>query len=410
MIEARARAGGRVLTVRESFAHRQHAEAGADLIDESQAEICTLIGEMGLRRVPILSGGFTGIRQVGRSRRISGRKGWIELQRRLAPEVRSFCLGEQRWDGAVAEALGRESVAQWLDRVRAPKPLRTMAIGLRGFFLADPEALSLLALVDQFAEEGTPGRDKIFRILGGNDRLPAALARALKGKLRLGTVLHAVRQSNTGIVATVDTAGSLEQLSADYLICATPASTLRDVTFDPSLPDGQRDAIRNLRYGAATKTALQFERAPWRRRGKPRAYGTNLPIGAVWDGNEEQQGRGGILTLLAGGAASAETQQMLEAGGPDRIVRELTWLDVRRTRLLAWHTLSWETDPWARGGYAFFDPAYKPAARLLLARPFGRVFFAGEHTSLKWQGYMNGAIETGLRASDEVTAQARMFP
>jgi monoamine oxidase len=31
------------------------------------------------------------------------------------------------------------------------------------------------------------------------------------------------------------------------------------------------------------------------------------------------------------------------------------------------------------------------------------VFFAGEHTSTKWQGYMNGAVESGLRAAEEVS-------
>ena len=55
----------------------------------------------------------------------------------------------------------------------------------------------------------------------------------------------------------------------------------------------------------------------------------------------------------------------------------------------------WEADPWARGGYAYFDPAFDPALRAWLARPCGRLFFAGEHTSIKWQGYMNGAVESG---------------
>ena len=42
-----------------------------------------------------------------------------------------------------------------------------------------------------------------------------------------------------------------------------------------------------------------------------------------------------------------------------------------------------------------------------LARPFDRIFFAGEHTSLRWQGYMNGAVETGLRAAEEVARHVR---
>jgi monoamine oxidase len=72
--------------------------------------------------------------------------------------------------------------------------------------------------------------------------------------------------------------------------------------------------------------------------------------------------------------------------------------------LIASRQIVWEQDPWARGGYAFFDPTFDPALRAWLARPFGRVFFAGEHTSVRWQGYMNGAVESGRRAAAEIAA------
>ena len=73
-----------------------------------------------------------------------------------------------------------------------------------------------------------------------------------------------------------------------------------------------------------------------------------------------------------------------------------------------WSTVVWEADPWSRGGYAFFDPAFDPALRQWLARPFGRIFFAGEHTSFRWQGYMNGAVESGRRAAAEIEAVHRL--
>ena len=64
----------------------------------------------------------------------------------------------------------------------------------------------------------------------------------------------------------------------------------------------------------------------------------------------------------------------------------------------------WDHDPLARGGYAYFDPGFDPLWRAWLARASGRIVFAGEHTSIKYQGYMNGAIETGLRAAAEISA------
>jgi monoamine oxidase len=419
VIDARDRVGGRVLTVREPFLYGGHAEAGADLIDESQAEIFALIADVGLRTASILPGGFTAVRQDGRGRRrVAGKRGWQDLARRLQPEVRAFCVSEQRWDGGVADSLAPESVARWLDRIRAPEALRDIAVGMRGFFLADPHQLSLLALIDQFAEDGTPGREKMFRIVGGNDRLPAALAKALGSRIRLRTILRRVAQTRDGVTAALESNGRVSEARFDYLVCALPATTVRDVVFEPALPELQQQAATVVKYGAATKTALQFGRAPWRRRGTPRAFGTALGIGAVWDGNEEQRQAGlphrsreaakaGILTLLAGGGASAATREMLAAEGPSRLVRELSWLNLKKTELVAWTSLSWEHEAWSHGGYAFFDTQFPPSLRYWLARPFARIFFAGEHTSLRWQGYMNGAVETGLRAAEEMAMSHR---
>jgi monoamine oxidase len=95
---------------------------------------------------------------------------------------------------------------------------------------------------------------------------------------------------------------------------------------------------------------------------------------------------------------------MLAAGGAERLPAQLGFFGVGRARLIASRSITWEDDRWARGGYAFFDSSFPPSARRLLALPWKRVFFAGEHTSTTWQGYMNGAVESGLRAAEEVLA------
>jgi monoamine oxidase len=407
VIEANARVGGRVLTRRDPFRFRQHAEAGADLIDESQTAIRQLVGELGLRLAPILAGGFTSVRKTETGRRVRGRGGWHELAKRLSPEVQQFCSAERRWDSAVARALARESVSHWLERTRAPLAVRSVATGMRGFFLADPSDLSLLALVDQFAQDGAPGQEGMYRVVGGNDRITERLA-ARQRHIELQTILRAVRQTRDGITAEVETSRGTRRLRAHFLICTLPATTLRDVRFSPALPRLQRLAVRTLRYGPATKTSLQLSPTPWRQRRRQRAFGTALPIGAVWDANEEQRGKSGILTLMAGGGASAATQDILARGGPSALLERVDWLGIDKATLLGFDSTSWELDRWARGGYAVFDRDYDPALRQWLARPFGRVFFAGEHTSLEWQGYMNGAVETGLRAVAEVEATNRM--
>src|SRR5215510_13449211 len=59
VLEAQRRIGGRVLTIRDGFVEGQHAEAGADFIDEEQKEICRLVRSLHLKLVPVIRSGFS---------------------------------------------------------------------------------------------------------------------------------------------------------------------------------------------------------------------------------------------------------------------------------------------------------------------------------------------------------------
>ncbi len=413
IVEARDRVGGRVWTIRDGLAHRQHAEAGADLIDGNQSHLIQLSTELGLERARILRDGFGYVTSRGRwSQSIQQPPGAAgKMMARLFALARDYGLAEHRWDGAIGRTLARQSVADWLEAHHASAAVKARFRAFRGLFLADPEDLSLIALVDffsEFAEDDEPGQGEMFRLTGGNDRLATEMARRLRGKVLLGTVLRRVRDRRGKIRATVESASGVAEIAADYLVVALPASTARDVIFDPALPDAQHRAISRLKYGAATRLLLQFERRFWQKRGRPNAFGTDQDTGAFWDGNEQQTGAA-ILSLLAGGSASRALQARLASGGPAAVVDELRWLG-RPAPLLASRSIVWEDDLWARGGYAYFDPAFDPLWRDWLARPHGRILFAGEHTSLRWQGYMNGAIESGLRAAAEIAALGAFAP
>jgi monoamine oxidase len=313
-------------------------------------------------------------------------------------------LTEERWESPVAAAIARSSVSEWLNAIHADEELRDTSLGLRGFFLGDPEELSLLALVDQFAANDAPVPARMYRIEGGNDRLATALTAPLAEHVKLSTEVVAVSQRGKAVRVSLKNKRQVGQLTCDYLVFAVPATVLRRIPISPALPQHQHDAFARLKYGRATKTLLQFSRRFWRVPGRPRAFGSSLPFGAVWDANEEQRGRAGILNLMSGGSASESVREAFAREGPDALVRSLEWLGARRAELVASRQMAWDDDPWARGGYAFFDTGFDPALRQWLARPAGRLFFAGEHTSQKWQGYMNGAIESGRRAAVEVAA------
>jgi monoamine oxidase len=412
LVEARDRVGGRVWTARDGFVDGQHAELGGDMIDEAHDALRRLSDEVGLAQVRILTGGFTHARpdQRGRIRlaSTSAVPGWERLAHELSDYIQPYRWAERRWDSPVAADIARRSVAQWLDERNADAELRTTATGLRGFFLADPEEMSLLPLVDQFAWDDSVAPGRMFRVEGGNDRLPSVLAAELGDRVRLSTELLAVSQRGGTVRVSVKSGRTRAQLQADYLVIAMPASLLRRVPITPALPVQQHEAVMSLKYGRGTKTLLQFSGRFWRSTGKPRAFGSALPIGAGWEANEDQRGRPGILSLLAGGSASDATAEIIEREGVNGLVRSLDWLGSAQAELVGWRQAKWESDPWSRGGYAVFDPAFRPSLRAWLAQPCGRLFFAGEHTSTRWPGYMNGAVESGRRAAAEVLATHRL--
>lgn len=406
LFEARGRVGGRVWTLRDGLGH-MHGEAGGELIDEEQHEIRKLTRKLGLRETRILRRGFSHYRlgNDGRRRMRSASSGWRQTELALEPVVHAYKLNEKQWNGPIATKIAGYSVAAWLDECDATIDARATARLMRGFFVADPEELSLLPYVEQFAEENDPADRKVYRLGGGNDRLPNRIARALNASVRLRHVVSRIVQTNKGVRITVkNSVGKQIEVTGDYAVVTVPAPIAAEIEFVPSLPDRQRDSFARLRYGHATKSLLLFNRHSWRRAGRPRACATDLDVGAIWDGSEDQPDSRGLLALLAGGSASDVTKSVLHAHGAEGLANHLNFFGIRGARLIASRSVTWEDDPWARGAYAVFDPSFPPSARHLLALPWKRVFFAGEHTSITWQGYMNGAVESGMRAAEEILA------
>lgn len=155
-----------------------------------------------------------------------------EIQGPLNELIRDYKLGEQRWDGAIATKLSRVSVAAWVRglgrRRRIPDTrfvLERMR-SFRGLFLADPEDLSLLALVDFFAGDPFAGDGEMFRIAGGNDRLATAIAASLQRPPMLNAVLRRLRTDRRGVTATIEDASGgrrSSEIRADFAIVTLPA-------------------------------------------------------------------------------------------------------------------------------------------------------------------------------------------
>ena len=65
----------------------------------------------------------------------------------------------------------------------------------------------------------------------------------------------------------------------------------------------------------------------------------------------------------------------------------------------------WDNDPIARGApIGFMPPGVMLSYGDALRRPAGRIHWAGTETATVWNGYMDGAVQSGERVAREVLA------
>jgi monoamine oxidase len=332
---------------------------------------------------------------------------WEQLTATLEPAATALKNAKGDWTSTAAAAIARRSLRDVLDAAHVEPRIQGLATAMRGLYLADPEQLSTIVAVEQTLE-GDPGRVPIYRIEGGAGRLIEALQKDTQVRMDMRHVVRSVDHDAQSVAVTIEgPSGRTAKAKADFLVACVPAPLLLEWTFSPALADPQRRALEALTYGPATKVLLRFSKRWWRRPGRPRAFATNLPVGAVWETAEEQNGAA-MLTLMAGGRASAELRDLLNREGALGLRKRLRWLGGGPKETPELHAITWEDDPWARGGYVYFSPAFDPGLQHLLSRGTSRVVFAGAHTSREFPGYMNGAVESGQRAAREVLASTRL--
>ena len=197
------------------------------------------------------------------------------------------------------------------------------------------------------------------------------------------------------------TAGS-EDFDGDHVLLAAALPGLRGVRFEPEAPEAVAGAIRELQYGPATKTPIQYEQRFWRREGLSGDVFTDLPFSTAWEATDKQRGRRGILMAYSSGdagllAASTAKPERIEATTAqlNQVYPGSRSLQGKAT------SIAWSNSPLNGGAYSAYAPGQVTDFWTALRRSYGPVHLAGEHTAIQ-VGYMEGALESGLRAARRI--------
>src|SRR5438105_15298576 len=144
VLDAREYAGGRVRTIRD-FADDQHAELGGEFIEADHAELLALCDQFGLRLVRVLRSGFTHrFRDAHGTYHLTRTTPWDALADALAPLVRRYQLSGGEASAGTVREMATRSLRAYLRRSNPSAEIEAMATALRGFFLADPDEISVL--------------------------------------------------------------------------------------------------------------------------------------------------------------------------------------------------------------------------------------------------------------------------
>ncbi len=422
VLEARARAGGRVRTIREPFADGLYAEAGATSIASHHDRVLHYARRFELPLLPFEPAPGAAVSLLA-GRRLVTPSGappdWSGWPVELAAAEKGLAVAElqERYWGKEVAAVGDPLAAGWppeglreLDRLSltelwrrngaSPGAIRLMRFGYLDMTADGADSESALAAARESAQRHQA--QGWFRIEGGLDRLPLALASQLGERVRYGAALTAVRHTAAGVRITVRGAGGSSELEGDRLVLAIPFSTLKDVEVDPPFAPERRRMIAELAHTSVVRTYLQCRRRFWEAEGLSGNAMTDLAITRLRLATQGFPGARGILESYAGGAPARRLAALEPGERLAAVVAEANQAFPGLAREVEGGTsIAWDAEPWARGAYAWFRPGQLTAWAPLLAAPEGRIHFAGDQTS-PWPGWMQGAMTAGHRVALEI--------
>ncbi len=443
VVEARERVGGRLLN--EEIGDGKVVEVGGQWIGPTQERLGALAAELGVGTFPTHDEGRHLIEMDGKLTSYSGaltdaRVGLVrELSRAISPlaladleqartrldrMAREVPL-EEPWMAPKAAEWDGQTFATWVGRnTRTEGARRLFELATEAVWAAEPADVSLLHVLFYTHSGGgfntligTGGGAQQDRFHGGSQRLALLMAEELGAeRVRLGAPVRLIEHSEKGVTihagrichpgdgkSAPSRSGRLV-VSARRAIVAIPPTLAGRVAYDPPLPARRDQLTQRMPQGTVIKTMAIYERPFWREEGlSGQATSDAGPARVVFDNSPPDGSPGVLLGFLEGrlarqwGARGASERRQAILAGHARL------FGARAARPERFLERVWAEEEWTRGCYGCLmtTGGWTEYGRALRA-PIGPIHWAGAETATVWNGYMDGAVQSGERAAAEV--------
>jgi monoamine oxidase len=436
--EGSFRLGGRILThYGDALQMGIHPEFGGDFIDSNHEDMITLAKEFDLELIDMYAESKAA-NLVHETFFFDGRhiseEEIIKEFKKIAPAIQkdAASLGED-YDTPAALVFDKMTLKDYIRSLKCSRWLKDIftAAYLAEFGLdtSEQSAINLLDMIDTDTSEGFKifgDSDEKYRIKEGNSKLIENIASKLPQPVVLNSMLTAIGKKGEKYILSFK---DKQDVEADFVVITIPFTMLRDVKMDlPDMTLEKKNSIQELGYGQNNKLFLGYQNRPWREGGNNYyGYLFHKDIHDGWDSSSIKSvaSNKGVYCCFFGGDESialskvalhnpyAPASHIWKTDLPqkeiDKYVGQMEEVFPGSKKAYAnKHVFAcWSSYPFVKASYTCPKPGQWNAAMLYTAEPIGDVFFAGEHCSVDYQGFMNGAAETGRLAAEQVAAKIK---
>lgn len=413
VVEARDRVGGRTWTQEIG---QGRFDVGGQWIGPEQSRVKALAEELGLDTFPTYT---TGKKVLELEGKVSTYKSsipslsmvtLIQMQGALSylDRIRKRVSPSSPLAADNANQLDSETLETWRHRfVKSDKINGVMDAAIRTIFGAEARDISALYFLMYLNAGG--GLLKLSEVEGGaqQDRfvlgaqsISLALAKELGAAVMLENPVRKIAQTQEGVEVVAD--GGV--VAGRYVIVAAPPALAGRIDYEPNVSVGRDQLTQRFAMGTTVKVLVTYERPFWREAGySGEVVSSDGPFSCVFDNTSNDGKQAALVGFIVGKHARQWSSQPL-ADRERRVLAAFARYFGDEARLCQeYHEVDWGAEPWSRGcPVGGLPPGVLSSSFTHLRKPEGRIHWAGTESATEWMGFMEGAIQSGERAADEV--------
>jgi monoamine oxidase len=411
LLEANERVGGRL---KRDVIDGRNVDSGGQWVGAGHSFLFDEAKRLGIEAYSQYATGKTLLQLVGKLTSFTGEVprmpllSLIEvffLQRRWDREMATI-PAESPWLAPRAKEWDTQTLETWIARNLRTKSGRAFArLVPRGAWAVDASQISYLWFLDAL-RSGTglkylmdvKGGALDSKFLGGMHQIAARLAEELGDRVVLGAPVQAITQSESGTKVTT----AKGEFEGRFVIVATPPVSAARIKYEPALPAAREGLQSRMPMGNIIKINIAYAEPFWRKLGFSGQVATDEDtLGIVMD--DTQPTGPAVLLAFIEGERAVRMSGFSQAERKGAVVASLVRFFGREAENpVGYVENDWNVEPYTYGYVGHMPPGVMTRFGHALREPCGRIHWAGTETSVEYQGYIEGAMRSGVRAAGEV--------